>query len=54
MNTEGGREKGNLVSKGVLAVSAEFAGWIWDVDDPKGYLIYHLNRCGTQRADLEI
>ena len=38
------REEGNMVSKGVLAVAAEFGGWIWNVDDPKGYLIYHLNR----------
>jgi len=39
-----GADDEGRVSKGVLAVAAEFAGWIWGVDDPKGYLIYHLNR----------
>ena len=41
-----GKKSGNLVSKSVLKVNAEYGGWIWNVDDPLGYLIYHLNSAG--------
>ena len=34
------------VSKSVLQVQAEFGGWLWNPEDPAGYLIYHLNSAG--------
>eukprot|EP00961_Rhodomonas_salina_P183285 2473936-Rhodomonas_salina.1 len=41
-----GEEEPERVSGGVLRVCAEFGGWIWGLEDPAGYLIFHLNSTG--------
>jgi hypothetical protein len=31
------------VSLGVQRVVAEFGGWLWNVEDPQGFLVFHLD-----------
>lgn len=35
----------HAASKGVLEVCAEFGCWMYHVDDPQEYVIFHLNGC---------
>ena len=34
------------VSRGVLDVAAEYGGWIHNLEDPQGFLIFHIDSAG--------
>ena len=39
----GGGEPGDEASLGVLRVCAEFGGWLWNTEDPQGFVVFHLD-----------